>query len=431
MERTRIKYTVLFLPRKRNPDDVEAHLACRVKWNGSRSMVTLNLGFVVDPAKWDAAGQCCVRRSFHGKLGIPAQTINAEIRRYSDAVARVFGSFSQEGCWPTVDQVRGELRAELGIDERKALLVDDAFAMFIAEESVRAAWSDSTLKKMRTVRSHMSSFPPFATFDGFTSANLSRYLEYLRETKGHNDETCQRQLGYLRWFLSWCERRRYLPIDDYRRFQPKFKTPDKAVIFLTWDELMRLWDYEAPKEHLYLNTVRDIFLFSCFTSLRYSDVMSLTWAQVGPVSFSAVQVKTAKTVQIQFNEYSQEVLSRYVDVAVDAKGHVFPRVPNQVMNRYLKVIGRACGFDDKVMITEYHGARRSDQVFEKWQLLSTHAGRRTFICNALMLGISPTIVMQWTGHSDYRAMKPYIAVSDTAKAEAMSLFDERKRGTNP
>ncbi len=40
-----------------------------------------------------------------------------------------------------------------------------------------------------------------------------------------------------------------------------------------------------------------------------------------------------------------------------------------------------------------------------------------------MLGIAPQIVMKWTGHSDYKAMKPYVDIADRAKADAMKLFD--------
>ena len=42
-----------------------------------------------------------------------------------------------------------------------------------------------------------------------------------------------------------------------------------------------------------------------------------------------------------------------------------------------------------------------------------------------MIGIPPQVVMKWTGHSDYKAMKPYIAIADSAKAEAMKLFNEK------
>ena len=65
-----------------------------------------------------------------------------------------------------------------------------------------------------------------------------------------------------------------------------------------------------------------------------------------------------------------------------------------------------------------------EEILPKYELLSSHIGRRTFICNALMLGIAPNIVMKWTGHSDYAAMKPYIEIADKAKETAMSLFNK-------
>ena len=43
--------------------------------------------------------------------------------------------------------------------------------------------------------------------------------------------------------------------------------------------------------------------------------------------------------------------------------------------------------------------------------------------NALSLGITPNIVMKWTGHSDYKAMKPYIDIVDYIKASSMTKFD--------
>ena len=48
---------------------------------------------------------------------------------------------------------------------------------------------------------------------------------------------------------------------------------------------------------------------------------------------------------------------------------------------------------------------------------------RNFIVNALSLGIPPSVVMKWTGHSDYKAMKPYIDIVDSIKAESMTKFN--------
>ena len=55
-----------------------------------------------------------------------------------------------------------------------------------------------------------------------------------------------------------------------------------------------------------------------------------------------------------------------------------------------------------------------------FQVLAT----KTFICKALALGIPVNVVMEWTGHSDYKAMKPYIAVADNIRASNMSRFDD-------
>ena len=49
---------------------------------------------------------------------------------------------------------------------------------------------------------------------------------------------------------------------------------------------------------------------------------------------------------------------------------------------------------------------RLSSIQPKWELVGTHTGPRTFIVNALSMGITPNVVMKWTGHSDYKAMKP-------------------------
>ena len=50
------------------------------------------------------------------------------------------------------------------------------------------------------------------------------------------------------------------------------------------------------------------------------------------------------------------------------------------------------------------------------------AGCRTFICFALSSGIPPQVVMKWTGHCDYKSMKPYIDIAGSVKSNAMNTF---------
>lgn len=207
---------------------------------------------------------------------------------------------------------------------------------------------------------------------------------------------------------------------------------------------MRVYNYEFPElgttlklkdvngneyekrtilERSTLERVRDVFCFCCFTSLRYSDVANLKRSNVFHDYIQITTIKTADTLKIELNKYSRSILEKYRGVAFPFD-KALPVISNQRMNEYLKELGEICGFNEPVTVTYYKGNKRIDDVFPKWQMFGTHTGRRTFICNALMLGIAPQIVMKWTGHSDYKAMKPYIDIADAAKADAMKLFDK-------
>ena len=121
---------------------------------------------------------------------------------------------------------------------------------------------------------------------------------------------------------------------------------------------------------------------------------------------------------------------RRVDPEEDVQDfrHLHPRfdplLANQLMNRYLKNLCELAGFNKPITRTCYRAGQRVEETFPKYEMIGTHAGRRTFICFALSSGIPPQVVMKWTGHSDYQAMKPYIAIAEKTKADAMKLFDE-------
>ena len=134
-------------------------------------------------------------------------------------------------------------------------------------------------------------------------------------------------------------------------------------------------------------------------------------------------VKTADSLSIELNKYSKAILEKYKDIHFE-NHMVLPVISNQKMNDYLKELGELAEINELIRETYYKGNERIDEVTPKYALLSTHAGRRTFICNALALGIPAQVVMKWTGHSDYKAMKPYIDIADDIKANAMNKFNQ-------
>ena len=118
--------------------------------------------------------------------------------------------------------------------------------------------------------------------------------------------------------------------------------------------------------------------------------------------------------------WQERILEKYKD-----DERPLPVVTNQRMNQWVKEVCFLAGIDTPITTVYYKGAERMEETHPKYELVGTHTGRRTFICNALTMGIPAATVMEWTGHSYYKAMKPYIKIADAEKARAMKLFDER------
>ena len=297
------------------------------------------------------------------------------------------------------------------------------FDEFVAECSKQNDWSSSTLKKFATVKKHIYTFDPNTTFDSWTEKHFNDYIEFLRTEKNMRNTSIAKQIKFVKWFLRWSNRKGYHQNMAYDKFTPKMKSAPKKVIFLTWEELNRLKDYKIPPTKQYLERVRDVFLFCCFSGLRYSDVYNLKRSDIKPDHIEVTTVKTADSLIIELNNHSKAILEKYKSVHFEDH-KALPVISNQKMNDYLKELGELAEINDPVRETYYKGNERIDTVTPKYALLGTHAGRRTFICNALALGIPAQVVMKWTGHSDYKAMKPYIDIADDIKANAMNKFNQ-------
>lgn len=425
-----IKYRILFALHKHDRE-MDPQLQCRIKWGSSKFVVALNTGYRVNPERWNSQLQCCVPGSFHGARRIPAATINSEISRYRTAVEETFTEFARQEVFPSVPDVRAAVHARLAYESTEAPESDvfQAFDQFTLDQGVKNSWTDATHTKWRVFRRHLQSWKPQLSWGDFDEAGLTSFITYLREKRGHKNSTVQRQIAFMRWFLAWADQRGFLKTSDYRNYKVKLKGAEqkKDVVFLTREELMCLWEWEPDSP--FRGWVRDIFCFCCFTSLRYSDAVNLRWPDVGADSFRITMVKTAAPVEIQFNQWSSELIGRYVDEAFQ-DDRIFPPISNQVMNRCLHEICKDCGIDTPVHRTWYKGNERHDEVKPKYELITTHCGRRTFICNALAMGIPPSVVMQWTGHSDYKSMQPYIGVSQETKEAAMAVFEKGTKKTD-
>jgi integrase len=422
-----IQHTSQFLLDKEinKPD---AKLRYRIKWNHNRNIVAFNLGYRVATDKWSIETQRCVNNTTHGKKKVAAHIINRAIQRFEQIADETFATFESSGKSPDTNEFRTEFNRRNNKLQQVATTKSffDVFNTFIQSMGAQNSWTPATHAKFLTIQSHLKSFDATLVFEKISEETLQEFVRYqiglpLRNT------TIVKNMSFVRWFLRWAYQKGYYAGLLHETFRPKLKGTDgnnKEIIHLTWDELLHLYHYKIPENKQYLARVRDVFCFCCFTSLRYSDVAKLRRSDIKNKYISVVTQKTVDGLKIELNDYSREILEKYWDFPFrDDKA--LPVISNQRMNDYLKELGKLAALDDPQRIVYFCGNKRHEEVYPKYSLLSTHCGRRTFIVNALYLSIPAEVVMKWTGHSDYKAMKPYIKIVDDLKEREMNKFNRK------
>lgn len=427
-----IKRNIIFTLESRKKDGVliTENVPIRMRVNFASKRIEFTTGYRIDSAKWDADKQR-VKNSCSNKLKQSASEINASLLKYYTEIQSIFKRFEVEDVMPTPEQIKEAFNtlykpvSEEPKPKKEALPCDffQVFDDFVEDCGRQNNWTDSTFEKFAAVKNHLTNFREGLTFEFFDERGLNDYVGYLRDVKEMRNTTIGKQLSFLKWFLRWAFKKGVHQNNAYDSYKPKLKSTQKKIIFLTWDELNRLREFKIPSNKQALERVRDVFLFQCFTGLRYSDVFNLRRSDIKGDHIEVTTVKTSDSLIIELNNHSKAILDKYKDVAFE-NDKVLPVITNQKMNDYLKELAELAGIDEPVRQTYYKGNERIDDVTPKYALLGTHAGRRTFICNALALGIPPQVVMKWTGHSDYKAMKPYIDIADDIKANAMSKFNQ-------
>ena len=427
-----IKRNIIFTLESRKKDGVliVENVPIRMRVNFASKRIEFTTGYRIDAAKWDADKQR-VKNGCSNKLKQSASEINASLLEYYTKIQSIFKRFEVEDIMPTPEQIKEAFNAlhkpvsDEPKPKKEALLCDffQVFDDFVEDCGRQNNWTNSTFEKFAAVKNHLTNFREGLTFEFFDERGLNDYVGYLRDVKEMRNSTIGKQLSFLKWFLRWAFKKGLHQNNDYDSYKPKLKSTQKKIIFLTWEELNKLREFEIPAAKQALDRVRDVFLFQCFTGLRYSDVFNLRKSDIKDDHIEVTTVKTSDSLIIELNNHSKAILDKYKDVAFE-DDKVLPVITNQKMNDYLKELAELVGIDEPVRQTYYRGNERIDEVTPKYALLGTHAGRRTFICNALALGIPPQVVMKWTGHSDYKAMKPYIDIADDIKANAMSKFNQ-------
>jgi integrase len=429
-----MKHTVKFdlLPNKVKGIPVECmSIRMRVSYAGNRT--DLLIGYSIEPEKWDKGMMRAVPGT-KNKFKQSANEINKAIAKNESWVDDFFSRFKLlENRIPAIKELKDAHKIFLGKEPQKTIdqiaesnqkNLFHLYDKYIAEQSLLNSWSDSHKNRHKTVKNHLFEYRPDLAFDEVTKDTMIGFLNDLFDKEICNT-TISKLLSYFRNFLTWASDEGYYNGNQHIKFKPKLKGADgshKTVIYLTWEEIMKLYDLKIPAKKRYLERVRDVLCFCCFTGLRYSDAFNLSKADVQKERIAVITQKTMDPLYIELNKYSSALLKKYEDFPINK---ALPVISNQKMNEYIKELGELAEFNTPTKLVYFKNNDRIEEIRPKYAVLSTHCGRRTFIVLALTLGISLAVIMKWTGHKSYAAMKPYIKIVDSLKEEEMKKFNKK------
>lgn len=427
-----IKYKPLFFIDKEGNQKEgykpDGKLRLRIRY--SMGKIDFNIGYRVDIDKWSTETQRCKKGTTHGKKKVSASEINGEIQRFEKLTEDVFKFFEVKGRIPTLEEFRAIFnktnKEQLGTYQPPKQNLLFVFDIFMHKAGLDSNWQDPTYIKFKNLRNHLEKYNPDLDLSSLTKDDLRGFLQYAICDADLQNTTIERMIRNLRRFLKWCnsEDEPYYRGNLHNTWKPNLpgiKEELNPVIYLDWDELMKLYNFDLQKT--YLKHVRDVFCFCSFTGLRYSDVSKLTQSNIKNGKIEIVSHKDIDPLQIELNKYSQGILDRYEGV-VFKKGRLLPVISNQNYNDYLKELGQLIELNEPIQKVWYQGSERKERIYKKWELFTTHVARKTFVVNAQTLGIPLDVIMKWTGHSSRTSMKPYTKIVNKLKEESMNKFNE-------
>ena len=435
MDKTNHKVTFRLEQRRINPKDSASALITEnvpinadITFNGRR--IFFFTGHRIDASKWNATEQKVKRNNFNAK-GESSTEINMRLDRIRVAVDAIFTRMDVNGIPFTTMNVRNELKIELDEEKTSRKKVSDYYLQFIEEESKNGTWAKGTIAKHKTMIEHLNAFRQGVYFEDLTLDFLNRFVQYLltkepskSKEKKLTNGTVLKMVKTLKWFLNWATKRKYNKIMDYRDFMPKLKgasTSDKTnVIALSMPEFQTLFNMEIGKP--YLRRVRDVFCFCCATSLRYSDVRNLKWSNVHEDAIEIVTIKTDDPLIIPLNEFAKDIIARYKENEA-VTDYVLPVISNQRYNEYLKELGKLAGFNQPITKVYYRDCNREEVTLPKYEMMTSHVARKTFVTIALYLGIPAEIVRTFTGHKDAKVMERYFKFNADQQRQMMQKFN--------
>jgi site-specific recombinase XerD len=223
---------------------------------------------------------------------------------------------------------------------------------------------------------------------------ISEYEFWLKSVRNCDHNTAIKYLSNFRKIVNRCIRNGWLQRDPFIGFKMTKREVERTA--LTEFELQSLVTKNFKMERL--SVVRDIFLFSCYSGLAYSDVKKLRRSEIiigvdGEKWLISRRQKTDIAARIPLLPSALRIIDKYHnhDQCI-IEDRVLPVLSNQKMNSYLKEIADICGINKN---------------------LTFHIARHTFATTVtLSNGVPIETVSKMLGHRNLKTTQHYAKILD-------------------
>jgi len=289
-----------------------------------------------------------------------------------------------------------------------------SFEEFIDSSKVTKAYN--TLKTYTTTLNFLKEYSSEKKiklfFDSIDSSFFESLTTYAFEEKKISNNYFSKLIAILKTFMKWSLDKGYHESLNFEKF--KATEQEIEVIYLTMDELMKLYNHEFESHKL--EKVRDTYCFGCFTGLRFSDIKNLKPSNIFEDHIS-LTIKKTKTIahKIPLNNFSKSILEKYIGTIYEP----IPQISDVKFNKYIKECCSEAEINEQISITRYIGQKRIDKTVPKHELITSHTARKTFVTNSLVLGMKEMVVRNITGHKKEASFRRYVKIAEDLKQSEM------------
>ncbi|MBS7320751.1 MAG: site-specific integrase [Myroides sp.] len=395
---------VLRLPK--NKKDETATVYARITVNGRRTEISLKSKVSIN--NWDEAkGRAKGKRQEIVKL-------NSHMEQVRSLIFDSYQELIQQNKVVSVDAVKAKYLGE-DIEEAMTLLKVIEYHKQVAITKL----APGTMKNYYTTESYLKKFIKHQyrksdiTLDELNYKfildfeNFLINYESIDHHKSLNNNGVMKHMERLRKMVNMAVMMDWLEKDPFSKYKLHFDKVERG--HLTKEELKVLSKKSFKIERL--QSVLDMFLFSCHTGLAYIDIFNLTQENIakgidGRDWLMTNRQKTNTTVRVPLLPEAVQLIKKYRDHPVAlAKGTLFPVISNQRMNGYLKEIAEICGINKN---------------------FTFHLARHTFATTVtLSNGVPIESVSKMLGHTSIRTTQIYAKVVEHKLSEDMQNLRKR------